>query len=94
MARRVQESILPLYVEPVVDMVNEPPHYNQGDVECIDAIQSALGLDGFIAFLRGQVIKYAWRCELKGSAEDAKKLGWYNAKLVESLEERDGTGHS
>lgn len=68
------------------DMVNQPPHYTQGDVECIDAIRSALGEEGFVAFLRGQVIKYTWRLGLKGdAAEDAKKAAWYQAKLIEVL---------
>ena len=25
-----------------VDLVNKPPHYNQGGIECIDAIKAAL----------------------------------------------------
>ena len=40
----------------MTDPVNHPAHYTQGSVECIDAIESALGPDGFVAFLRGQVI--------------------------------------
>jgi hypothetical protein len=68
------------------DAVDHPPHYNAGDIECIDAIEAALGLHGFIAFLRGQVIKYQWRCGLKGSAiEDARKANWYGARLAEAL---------
>jgi hypothetical protein len=40
----------------VTDMVNHPPHY-QGKVECIDAIEAALGPDGFAAYCRGNAIK-------------------------------------
>lgn len=27
----------------MTDNVNHPPHYKQGEIECIDAIKSALG---------------------------------------------------
>jgi hypothetical protein len=64
------------------DMINHPPHYTQGGVECIDAIEAALGIDGFRAFLRGQVIKYLWRAGLKGgAAEDLAKAAWYLNRL-------------
>lgn len=65
-----------------VDMVNLPPHYTDGDVECIDAIRSALGEAGFVAYCRGQIIKYTWRMGKKGApAEDAAKAEWY-AKVL------------
>lgn len=66
--------------------VHHPAHYTSGKVECIDAIEAALGRDGFIAFLRGQVIKYNWRLGLKDApAQDAAKAVWYADKLVEVL---------
>lgn len=74
----------------VHDEVNHPDHYAATDngIECIDAIRAALGRDGFIAFLRGQVIKYSWRLGKKGAAvTDAEKAQWYQAKLVEVLHE-------
>lgn len=70
------------------DPVNNPPHYNQGDIECIDAIKSMLGLDGFIAYLRGNIAKYNWRLLHKGKAlSDAQKLEWYNNRLKKELGE-------
>lgn len=73
-------------VAPTVDLVNEPPHYLGGEVECIDAIESALGARGFADYLRGQVIKYQWRLAGKGAAvEDAQKALWYNNRLVAHL---------
>jgi len=71
------------------DMVNHPPHYqSENGIECIDAIRAALGKDGFIAFLRGQVIKYDFRLSKKGNAnQDAEKAQWYQNKLVEVLNE-------
>lgn len=69
------------------DMVNHPAHYTQGDIECIDAIKAALGPEGFIAFLRGQVIKYEWRLLHKEKpVEDARKAAWYNDRLIQELE--------
>lgn len=66
-----------------VDLVEHPPHYNQGSVECIDAIEAALGPEGFQAFCRGQVLKYAWRAEHKGHPEqDLQKAIWYANRAI------------
>lgn len=71
-----------------VDMVNHPPHYTQGGIECIDAIRAALGRDGFIAFCQGQIIKYTWRCQHKGKAlEDIQKSDFYSQRLKKELED-------
>lgn len=68
----------------VPDLVNHPSHYTHGDIECIDAIRSALGYDGFISYCRGQVIKYAWRAGLKDDeSEDYAKAAWYATKASE-----------
>ena len=70
----------------MTDVINRPSHYTQGGVECIDAIEAALGPIGFIAFLRGQVIKYQWRLGLKDSAaQDAAKAHWYSTRLQIAL---------
>jgi len=69
------------------DAVNHPAHYNQGEIECIDAIKSMLGQDGFIAYLRGNIAKYNWRLMHKGKAlNDAKKIGWYQERLEQELQ--------
>jgi len=65
------------------DMVNEPPHYTQGGIECIDAIRAALTPEEFRGFCKGNAIKYSWREKHKGGNEDLKKAGWYLAKVVE-----------
>ena len=68
------------------DRVNHPAHYTAGDIECIDAIEAALGPDGFIAYLRGQIIKYTWRLGRKDDAvQDASKAAWYEARLIATL---------
>jgi len=75
-----------------IENIEHPAHYTAGDngIECVDAIRAALGRDGFIAFLRGQVIKYQWRMMLRGSAvQDAEKAQWYANKIVEVLLEEE-----
>lgn len=64
------------------DPVENPAHYTAGAIECIDAIEAALGRGAFIGYLRGQVLKYTWRIGLNGdAAEDAGKARWYAARL-------------
>lgn len=68
--------------------IESPSHYTHGEIECIDGIRAALGREGFIAFLRGQVIRYQWRIGHKeNDAQDAGKARWYAAKLEEVLKE-------
>jgi hypothetical protein len=71
------------------DPVNNPAHYTAGSVECIDAIRAALGDEAFVAFCRGQAIKYAWRAGLKEKhAEDLRKGAWYLERAAGVLDER------
>jgi len=65
------------------DMVNQPPHYTAGGIECIDAIRAALTPEEFRGFCKGNAIKYSWREKLKGGDEDLKKAAWYLAKVSE-----------
>jgi len=67
---------------PEPDPVNHPPHYNAGAIECIDAIRAALGREGFIAYCRGNALKYAWRSEHKGGSEDLAKAAWYLNRAI------------
>ena len=70
------------------DPVNHPPHYTQGGIECIDAIRAALGDEGFIAFCRGNALKYLWRCEHKGNpVQDLEKADWYLNRAVATIRE-------
>lgn len=64
------------------DMVNKPPHY-QGKVETIDAIESALGSDGFKNYCRGNALKYISRAGKKGDfKEDILKAVWYLNRML------------
>ncbi len=65
------------------DSVNHPSHYNQGDVECIDAIRSAVtGLEGIEAYYAGNVIKYVWRHKHKGGVDDLRKAAFYLERMI------------
>jgi hypothetical protein len=66
------------------DNIN-PSHY-AGKIECIDAIESALSPEEFKGFLRGNVLKYNWRCMQKNGVEDLKKAQWYEDRLIKTLE--------
>ena len=65
------------------DPVNDPSHYTNGPIECIDAISSALGHDGFLSYCLGNAIKYIWRAGLKGDGiEDLRKADWYINRVI------------
>ena len=69
------------------DMINHPPHYQSDNgIECIDAIRAALGKEGFIAYCRGNIIKYQWRLKAN-PAEDQGKSVWYANRAREAMEE-------
>ena len=71
------------------DMVNHPPHYTKGAIECIQAIWASMSEEEYVGFLKGQVIKYMWRLESKENAlEDVRKAGYYQQKLEEFLRDR------
>jgi len=68
------------------DMVDHPPHYNEGSLECIDYIKQQLG-DQFPSYLEGSIIKYIHRHKYKdANIQDLEKARWYLNKLVEYYE--------
>lgn len=70
------------------ETVNHPSHYNQGGIECIDAMEAAVsGLTGAEALLTGQIIKYLWRWKYKNGVEDLQKARWYLDRLIEDQKE-------
>jgi len=60
------------------DIVNHPPHYNQG-IETTDYI-----ISNNMNFCEGNIVKYITRYKLKGGMEDLKKAKWYLEKLIKS----------
>lgn len=59
------------------DTIKHPPHYMQGTMECIDAIEG-LGLP----FHEAQILKYIVRWRYKGGVNDLKKARWYLDRLI------------
>lgn len=72
-----------LKMENVYDNVNHPKHYTQGNIECIDAMQSAFGKEAVKNFCLCNAFKYLWRSPLKGKEEDLEKAAWYLNKYAE-----------
>lgn len=75
----------PVFGNPV-DMVDNPPHYNNGGIECIEAIEAMLSKDEYIGYLRGNALKYMWRFRYKSKPfEDLRKARWYEERLMKFL---------
>lgn len=69
------------------DVVNHPSHYTSGKVECIDCIESAMTSEQFEGFLKGNVMKYVFRCGKKDEAiQELKKAEWYLNRLIQFKE--------
>ena len=66
------------------DSIN-PSHYQQGGIETINYIQSKMSEEGFRGYLRGNILKYISRAELKNGKEDYEKALWYLKKLLEII---------
>ena len=68
------------------NMVDNPPHYNNGSIECIEAIEAMLSRDEYIGYLRGNALKYMWRFRYKSKPfEDLRKARWYEERLMKFL---------
>lgn len=74
----------PIDGEQSEDLVNSPPHYRAGAIECIDAIRAALTPEEWRGYIKGNVIKYVWRERHKGGTESLRKAAWYLDRLIES----------
>ena len=60
------------------DMVYSPAHYAENDIECIDAMISAFGIEAVEVYCRRASFKYQWRAGKKFDAnEDLQKSIWY-----------------
>ena len=60
------------------DMVNSPPHYSENEIECIDAMVAAFGLERVQDYAAITAFKYIWRQNKKWNpAEDREKALWY-----------------
>ena len=57
--------------------IEHPKHYQQADIECLDAIKAALSSEELKGFIKGNIIKYIWRSDHKNGLEDLQKAQWY-----------------
>lgn len=70
------------------DVVNHPTHYTSGSIECIDAIKASMGQEKFKGYLKGNIIKYIWRYELKQNpVQDLEKAQFYLNRLLKEVKE-------
>lgn len=66
----------------MTDTIFSPKHYMQGSHECIDEIKAMLSPEEFRGFLKGNVIKYRYRANLKNGKEDLAKADNYAYYLM------------
>ena len=74
--------------------VNHPTHYNQGNIECIDAMVSAFGEREVAIWSKINAFKYIWRMGKKDDyLTDLRKAKWYLSKAEELFGELE-KGHA
>ena len=70
-----------------VDLVNHPPHYTHGGMECIDEMILIFGKEAVMNFCICNAWKYRKRAPYKGTPEqDMDKSNWYLNKYKELKE--------
>lgn len=69
--------------------VDHPDHYNQGGVECIEALKACMTPEEYHGFCSGNVIKYVWRYRNKNGLKDLEKAKWYLETLIKDIEEAE-----
>lgn len=63
------------------DVVNHPPHYTHGKIECIDVIE-----DWKLGYHLGNALKYICRAKHKGAPkQDLDKAIWYLTRYKDRL---------
>lgn len=65
------------------DTVNKPEHYASSKIECIDAMESAFGIEAVKHFCLCNAFKYIFRSQKKNGVEDFEKAMWYENKYIE-----------
>lgn len=72
------------------EMVNNPKHYNNYSVECIDMMQRIWGAEATALWCEMTAFKYRMRLGLKPDnpiEQDLEKEAWYLAKAKELRKE-------
>ena len=84
MLAKAQVDFLKQEGAPESDMVNEPPHYKQHAIECIDEMIIVFGVEAVKSYCKCAAWKYRYRAPYKGKfEEDNAKADWYLKKLSE-----------
>ena len=73
----------PKEIEETPSAVNHPSHYNQGGIECWDAMEAAFGKEAVRTFCKLNAFKYVWRADSKNGLEDINKAINYLTKFKE-----------
>ena len=69
-------------------MVNNPPHYNRKNIEAICAIEASMEPEEFCGYLKGNILKYLWRYNYKGTPlQDLEKSEYYLKLLIKKVKE-------
>lgn len=77
--------------DPLVDVVNHPPHYKANGFETIDIIEAyTKDLNGIEAVCAANVIKYICRWNNKNGLQDLLKCRWYLNKLIDVKSGKEG----
>lgn len=71
----------------LLEKVNHPNHYNQGSIECKDAMLSAFDRPVVCNFYILNAFKYLWRVYHKNTVlENLKKAKWYIDEAIKEYE--------
>ena len=95
----VDESVIDSTIKRVNKLLGKedythPSYYNQGDIECIDAMISAKGLTKVMNWLECNAFKREWRLGLKDDIDDEiTKIKWELDKYLELKKKRDETDY-
>lgn len=74
------------------DPVNHPTHYIRNGMETIDVIEAfTSNLKGMEAVCTANALKYLCRWKEKNGLEDLKKAQWYLDRLIDKLEDNEGS---
>lgn len=60
-----------------MEEVNHPDRYNNGNIECIDAMVDVFGQEATNNFAVLNSFKYIWRHKQKNGKQDIEKALWY-----------------
>lgn len=73
------------------DMVNHPPHYKRGGVECVDVLEAMVtGWSPQTAARIGQAFEYIFRhAHKRAPVSDLKKAVWWIQREIDALESEE-----